>query len=124
MHRRTLVNRMQASRLPPPSELWAWSRVLLAARYLEMPGRSVEWVASSVGYPSANALRNALKRHAHLVPGDLRLDGGFARVTLAFRGALLAAQRSARPVPISANALARPTRAVSVDTTRVVRQVV
>ncbi len=98
VHRRTLVNRMQNAMLPPPSELWAWSRVLLAARYLEMPGRSVEWVAHTVGYPSANALRNALKRYTGLVPSELREDDGFARATLAFRGALLATSRHVGPL--------------------------
>ncbi len=93
VHRRTLVNRMQSAMLPPPSELWAWSRVLLAARYLEMPGRSVEWVALTVGYPSANALRNALKKYTRLIPSELREDGGFARATLAFRAALLPSSR-------------------------------
>ena len=88
VHRRTLVNRMQQAMLPPPSELWAWSRVLLAARYLEVPGRSVEWVAHTVGYPSGNALRNALKRYTGLVPSELREDHGFARAMLAFRSAL------------------------------------
>jgi AraC-like DNA-binding protein len=102
MHRRTLVNRMQSANLPPPSELWAWSRVLLAARYLEMPGRSVEWVAHTVGYPSANALRNSLKKYARLVPSELREDDGFARATLAFRAALLSTTRASRPLPVSA----------------------
>ena len=97
VHRRTLVNRMQNAMLPPPSELWAWSRLLLAARYLEMPGRSVEWVADTVGYPSANALRNALKKYTGLVPSELREDDGFARATLAFRAALLATSRRAGP---------------------------
>jgi AraC-like DNA-binding protein len=97
VHRRTLVNRMQNAMLPPPSELWAWSRLLLAARYLEMPGRSVEWVADTVGYPSANALRNALKRYTGLVPSELREDDGFARATLAFRASLLANSRNVGP---------------------------
>lgn len=94
VHRRTLVNRMQQAMLPPPSELWAWSRVLLSARYLEVAGRSVEWVAHAVGYPSANALRNALKRYTGLVPSELREGHGFARASVAFRSALLATSRS------------------------------
>lgn len=100
VHRRTLVNRMQSAMLPPPSELWAWSRVLLAARYLEVPGRSVEWVAHTVGYPSANALRNALKKYTGLVPSELREDDGFARAVLSFRAALLASSRPVGPLLI------------------------
>lgn len=112
VHRRTLVNRMQQALLPPPSELWAWSRVLLAARYLEVPGRSVEWVAHTVGYPSANALRNALKRYTGLVPSELREDHGFARAMLAFRTALLASARRVGPMLQPVTPLVRVQRIV------------
>jgi methylphosphotriester-DNA--protein-cysteine methyltransferase len=108
VHRRTLVNRMRTALLPPPSEMWAWSRVLLAARYLEMPGRSVEWVALTVGYPSANALRNALKRYTGLMPSDLRDDGGFIRATQVFRDALIAAAGRTPPRTLLAGQTARP----------------
>jgi AraC-like DNA-binding protein len=111
VHRRTLVNRMQSAMLPPPSELWAWSRVLLAARYLGVDGRSVEWVALTVGYPSANALRNALKRYTGLVPRELRDDDGFARATHAFRMALLATSRRVGPVLMPASKVVRLQRA-------------
>jgi AraC-like DNA-binding protein len=107
VHRRTLVNRMQQAMLPPPSELWAWARLLLAARYLEVPGRSVEWVASPVGSPSANALRNALKRYTGMVPSELREDHGFARATLAFRSALLSSSRHVGPLPKLASPVVR-----------------
>ena len=124
VHRRTLVNRMQSAMLPPPSELWAWSRVLLAARYLEVPGRSVEWVALTVGYPSANALRNALKRYTGLVPSELREDDGFARATLAFRAALLATSRHVGPLMMPVVHLKRATSVVASNSHAAVRQVV
>lgn len=110
VHRRTLVNRMQSAMLPPPSELWAWSRVLLAARYLEVPGRSVEWVALTVGYPSANALRNALKKYTGLVPSELREDDGFARAMLAFRAAMLSTSRDVGPMLVTGGTLTRRPR--------------
>jgi AraC-like DNA-binding protein len=112
VHRRTLVNRMQSAMLPPPSELSAWSRVLLAARYLEMPGRSVEWVALTVGYPSANALRNALKKYTGLVPSELREDDGFARATRAFRAALVSSSRHTEPMRLPTPTLVRLARTV------------
>jgi AraC-like DNA-binding protein len=126
VHRRTLVNRMQNAMLPPPSELWAWSRVLLGARYLEMPGRSVEWVAFTVGYPSANALRNALKKYTGLVPSELREDGGFARATLAFRAALLSTARHVGPLmkPASAPARMQRTTSATSDSHGVVQQAI
>ncbi len=123
VHRRTLVNRMQQAMLPPPSELWAWSRVLLAARYLEVPGRSVEWVAHTVGYPSANALRNALKRYTGLVPSELREDHGFARAMLAFRSALLSSSRHVGPVLHRGQPMVRVQR-LAADTHVVARQAV
>lgn len=98
VHRRTLVNRMRQAMLPPPSELLGWARLLFAARHLESPGRSVEWVADTTGYPSANALRNALKKYTGLVPSDLRHAGGFSRTLVLFRAALLASDRSS-PIP-------------------------
>lgn len=113
VHRRTLVNRMQHALLPPPSELWAWSRVLLAARYLEAAGRSVEWVALTVGYPSANALRNALKRYTALVPSDLREDHGFARAMLSFRTSLMSASRRPATRPRRPASVARLDRRVT-----------
>ena len=124
VHRRTLVNRMQNAMLPPPSELWAWSRVLLAARYLEMPGRSVEWVAGTVGYPSANALRNALKKYTGLVPSELREDNGFARATLAFRAALLDTSRAVCPLLMPASPVMRLKRSAPADTHIAIRQAV
>jgi len=125
VHRRTLVNRMQSALLPPPSELWAWSRVLLAARYLEMPGRSVEWVALTVGYPSGNALRNSLKKYTGLAPSELREDDGFARVTLAFRSALLKTSRLLGPMMRPHTAVSRLPRGESVsDAHGAIRQTV
>lgn len=126
VHRRTLVNRMHTAMLPPPSELWAWSRLLLAARYLEMPGRSVEWVADTVGYPSANALRNALKKYTGLVPSELREDDGFARATLSFRAALLATSRNAGPrlMPSAPVVRLKRTATAVTDSHAAVRQVV
>jgi methylphosphotriester-DNA--protein-cysteine methyltransferase len=115
VHRRTLVNRMRSAMLPPPSELWAWSRVLLAARYLELPNRSVEWVAHTVGFPSANALRNSLKKYTSLIPSELREDDGFARALLAFRAALLSSSRATRPVRVDAALVTQHRSRVSVN---------
>jgi AraC-like DNA-binding protein len=122
VHRRTLVNRMQALHLPPPSELWMWSRVLLAARHLESPGRSVESVATAVGFPSANALRNALKRYARLTPGDLRVDGGFSRACVAFRAALLAPGRDSRHLAVAQGDVVRRRTGLRVEPVSVARQ--
>jgi hypothetical protein len=72
-----------------------------------VPGGSVEWVAYPVGYPSANALRNARKRDTGMVPSELREDHGFARATLAFRSALLSSSRHVGPLLEPANPVVR-----------------
>ena len=88
VHRKTLVNRLQASAMPAPHALLAWTRLLRAGELLEDPRRSVEHVAMTLGYPSANALRNGLRRYTGLDPTTVRELGGYACVLLAFRRAL------------------------------------
>jgi AraC-like DNA-binding protein len=102
--RRTLIHRLRHLHLSGPRALTMWTRLLLAVRYLESPGRSVEWVASAVGYPSSNAFRNVLRRYAGLPPKSLRGVGAFDRAATAFAQAI-AAPRPALP-PVRAGAVA------------------
>jgi len=97
VHRRTLVNRLRAARLPGPQELAGWCRLLLAARLLEDAGRSTERVAFAVGYSSANALRNTLRRYTSLTPRQVRESGGLDCVLSAFRERLGAMHSHAGP---------------------------
>jgi AraC-like DNA-binding protein len=77
VHRKTLVNWMMQAHLPTPSAVTAWCRILLAARRLDEPGRSVEHVALDLGFGSASELRNMLRRYTGLRPGEIRERGGF-----------------------------------------------
>ena len=77
IHRKTLVNRFAAAGLPSPNQLISWCRLLLAARFLEDPGRSVEQVALTLGFGSGPALRNMIRRHTQLRPSELRALGGW-----------------------------------------------
>ena len=94
VHRKTLVNRMAAAGLPPPSAVIAWCRLLLAARLLEDPGRSVEQVALALDFGSGTALRNMLRRYARLRPAEVRERGGLRCVLELFVQALRSGPRA------------------------------
>ncbi len=84
VHRRTLAARLAAARMPSPAALKAWCRLLVAARLLEDPARSVAHTAAELGYPSATAFRNQLHRVARTCPRRLRREGGYAQLRAAF----------------------------------------
>lgn len=84
VHRRTLVNRLRAHRLPPPSEFLAWMRLLLAAALLEDHARPIERIALELQFPSANAFRNSMRRYTGLGPSEVRMNGGLACVVAAY----------------------------------------
>jgi AraC-like DNA-binding protein len=80
MDRKTLRNRLVQQQLPPPREVLAWCRLLVAARMLEDPGRSVEQVGLALGCGSATALRNLFLRHTGSRPKAIRKLGGMRYV--------------------------------------------
>ena len=88
VHRKTLVNWMRAARLPPPRTMATWCRLLVAASLLEDPGRSIEYVALSLDFPSGNAFRNVLRRYAGMGPTEVRAAGGMAALVERFTAAL------------------------------------
>ncbi|GJG86288.1 hypothetical protein tb265_14690 [Gemmatimonadetes bacterium T265] len=92
--RQTLAARMRAAGLPGPRALSVWCRLLLAAELLAGEGRSVDQVALTLDFASANAFRNLLRRYADLGPADLRRDSG-AALRIAFYDALT--ERRAQP---------------------------
>ena len=96
VHRKTLVYRFRLAQLPPPRTIIAWCRLLIAARMLADPGRTVEQVALDLDFPSGTALRNLMKRHTGLRAAELRALGG-ERCLLERFAQLLARARLARP---------------------------
>lgn len=112
VHRRTLVHRMQGAALPPPGELAMWARLLLAAEVLERGHRTVDDVAFAVGFPGANAFRNACRRHLGVAPTALREGKGLA-IALERFAARMAAVRAAtvHTVPATLDAPAAVTTA-------------
>jgi AraC-like DNA-binding protein len=97
--RRTLVNRLNAGHLPPPREVIAWCRLLLAARLFEDAGRSVDNTALALGFASGSALRKTLLHYTGLRPRDVRQRGGFLYLLERFhRSVIFAAQDAAQAV--------------------------
>jgi AraC-like DNA-binding protein len=83
--RRTLFNRLANAGLPSPSAVISWCRLLLAARLLEDPERSVESIALALEFGSAAALRGMLRRYTGVLPNDVRRRGGAAYVLESLR---------------------------------------
>lgn len=75
---RTLSRWCRRAGLPPPKRLLAWMRILLAAEFLDDPGRPVAAVARACGYAADSSLRLALRRFTGRNPTELREEGAFA----------------------------------------------
>ena len=85
VHRKTLVDRLGSAGMPTPSAIISWCRLLVSARLLEDPGRSVEQVALLLDFPSGTSMRNMVKRYTGLRPGEVRENGGVNCVLHAFK---------------------------------------
>ena len=96
VHRKTLLNQCARDGGPAPAELIGWCRLMLAAHLLATTGQTVESVALELHYPSATALRNAMKRYTGLRAGEVMRDGGLSRVVRAFRRRLESGNRARR----------------------------
>ncbi len=90
VHRKTLVDRLKAAQLPSPRAIIGWCRLLVAARVLDDPGRTVEQVALMLDFPSGTALRNMCKRYTGLRTGEVRQNGGVRCLMHAFKRELAA----------------------------------
>mgnify|MGYP001225468757 CR=1 FL=1 len=75
----TLERRCEAWGLPTPGRLLLWLRILYGLHWLQEPGRSVESVASQLGYSSGAAFRRAIKATVGGRPAPLRTRSGFDR---------------------------------------------
>ncbi|MCC6319276.1 MAG: helix-turn-helix domain-containing protein [Gemmatimonadaceae bacterium] len=95
VHRKTLVDRLSAAGLPAPSAIIAWCRLMISARLLEDPGRTIEQVALLLDFPSGTSMRNMVKRYTGLRTGEVRQNGGLRCVMHAFKREI--AQVAGRP---------------------------
>lgn len=76
VHRKTLALHCARARLPSPSALCCWARLILTCHRLEDPGRTTEHGAIEMGFPSGSAFRNMLRRYTSLSPAEVRERGG------------------------------------------------
>jgi AraC-like DNA-binding protein len=88
VHRKTLASRASSAGLPSPRSLIAWGRLLVAARMLEDPRRSVEDVARALGFSAAAELRNMFRRYTRLRPLEVRHAGGMECVLALLKGTI------------------------------------
>jgi AraC-like DNA-binding protein len=91
---RTLLRWCESVGLPPPRQLLAWMRILLAAELLDHPGRTVEDVASACGYASDSGLRRVFSDFLGTNPKTLRKGSAFTTASRAFRRALGESRRA------------------------------
>ena len=98
VHRKTLVDRLKAARLPSPRAMIGWCRLLMAARLLDDPGRTVEQVALKLDFASGTALRNMFKRYTGLRTTEVRENGGVRCLLHAFKRELSAVSAGRPPV--------------------------
>ena len=98
VHRKTLVDRLKAARLPSPRAMIGWSRLLMAARLLDDPGRTIEQVALKLDFPSGTALRNMFKRYTGLRTTEVRENGGVRCLLHAFKRELAAVSAGKPPI--------------------------
>ncbi|MGH7710533.1 MAG: helix-turn-helix domain-containing protein [Gemmatimonadaceae bacterium] len=86
--RKTLADWTRAASFPPPEAIISWCRLMVCARLLEDPGRSVTQVAMLADFPSSTSLRNMLRRYTGLRPLEIRENGGLRCVIHAFKRAV------------------------------------
>jgi AraC-like DNA-binding protein len=98
VHRKTLVDRLNAARLPSPRSMIGWCRLLMAARLLDDPGRTIEQVALQLDFPSGAALRNMFKRYTGLRTTEVRQNGGVRCLVHAFKRELAAVSAGKPPI--------------------------
>lgn len=80
----TLERRCEVMQLPTPGRLLLWLRVLFGLRWLLEEGRSVESVASQLGYSSGAAFRRAIKATIGGRPTPLRNPDAFDQALESF----------------------------------------
>lgn len=90
MHERTFRKYCETHHLPSPQWIAGWARLLVAAYYLDEPGRSAAQVSVLLQFSSPCALRNQIQRYTKLSPKVLRAGGAVRAVFEAMVDAVLA----------------------------------
>jgi AraC-like DNA-binding protein len=88
VQRTTLLRRLRAVGLPPPTMMLTLGRLLVAAQLLGVHNWTVKHTAAALQYSSAATLRKSLRHHAGVRPHQTRTSSGLDRVMNAV-GAIL-----------------------------------
>ncbi|MBY0489473.1 MAG: helix-turn-helix domain-containing protein [Gemmatimonadaceae bacterium] len=88
MHERSVRKYCHANALPSPQWIIGWARSLLVAYYLEESGRSIQSIATLLGYKSSSLLANHLKRYTGKTASVLREESPLRTVGRLLESAL------------------------------------
>jgi methylphosphotriester-DNA--protein-cysteine methyltransferase len=93
---RTLTERCTRADLPPPRQVQAWMRILLACMLLDDPGRTVYAAAWACGYSTDRSLRRAVSAFVGADSTTLRRGGAFDQAARAFNDVLWKIREASR----------------------------
>jgi len=102
---RTLTEKCTRAAVPPPRQVQAWMRILLACMLLDDPGRTIYGTAYACGYATDRSLRRAVFSFLGADATTLRRIGAFARATAAFNRMLREMREDGRDQRRGARAL-------------------
>lgn len=93
---RTLTERCLRADLPPPRQVQAWMRILLACMLLDDPGRTVYAAAEACGYSTDRSLRRAVGEFVGSGASELRRGGAFEQAASVLNGVLFRLREEGR----------------------------
>jgi len=93
---RTLTERCTRADLPPPRQVQAWMRILLACMLLDDPGRTVYAAAWACGYSTDRSLRRAVGEFVGSGARELRRGGAFDQAVKALNAVLFKLREEGR----------------------------
>ncbi|HYH80470.1 MAG TPA: helix-turn-helix domain-containing protein [Longimicrobium sp.] len=93
---RTLTERCARADLPPPRQVQAWMRILLACILLDDPGRTVYAAAWACGYSTDRSLRRAVSEFVGIGASELRRGGAFEQAARALNAVLFRLREEGR----------------------------
>ncbi|HEX5726592.1 MAG TPA: helix-turn-helix domain-containing protein [Longimicrobiaceae bacterium] len=92
----TVTERCLRADLPPPRQVQAWLRILLACSLLDDPGRTAASVAYACGYSTDRSLRRAIRSFLDTDTTALRSAGAFEAASRAFNEVLRTLRETGR----------------------------
>jgi AraC-like DNA-binding protein len=93
---RSLNDRCARADLPPPRQVQAWMRILLACSLLDDAGRTMYSAAYACGYSTERSLRRAIFTFLGTGTTALRRGGGFTTAARAFNDLMRELRREGR----------------------------